>query len=173
MEIIFKGLPEDIEKFMNEIVYPVIRKRQAETMGHYFRITEDKKDYWSRKPESGTKIRRFKGYFPELYAKYKDPAYYKVDYAAESQKILLEDNNGIDYLKEVPEPVEAEKRALEDAEWYQGKVLEAQEENKILRQRIEYLKNKLKEAEREQEENKRLKREQAYLIKLLELKHKV
>ena len=67
MEIIFKGVPYEIEKFMNEVFYPVIYQRQHETEGHYFRITEDKGDYWSRRPESGIKVRRIRGYFPGFY----------------------------------------------------------------------------------------------------------
>ena len=67
MELIFKGLPEDIERFFNEILYPVIRQRQEETEGHYFRITEDKGDYYSRDPKAGNKVRRIKGYFPARY----------------------------------------------------------------------------------------------------------
>lgn len=74
MELIFKGKQEDIEKFVNEILYPVIRQRQDETQGHYFRITEDKGDYYSRDPKAANKVRRIKGYFPGLY--------YKVDYYA-------------------------------------------------------------------------------------------
>lgn len=67
MELIFKGLPKDIERFFNEILYPVIRQRQDETQGHYFRITEDKGDYYSRDPKAGNKVRRIKGYFPGEY----------------------------------------------------------------------------------------------------------
>ena len=78
MEIIFKGRPEEIERFVNEIIYPVVRQRQKETEGHYFRITEDKGDYYSRDPEAGNKVRRIRGYFPG--------SYYKVDIYADRYK---------------------------------------------------------------------------------------
>ena len=78
MEIIFKGKPEEIERFVNEVIYPVIRTRQRETEGHYFRFTEDKGDYYSRNPEAGNKVRRIKGYFPGRY--------YEVDFYADKYK---------------------------------------------------------------------------------------
>jgi len=72
MELIFHGDKADIEKFLNEIIYPVIRERQRDTEGHYFRITEDNGEYVSRKPE-GMKVRRIRGYFYERY--YPDSKY--------------------------------------------------------------------------------------------------
>ena len=69
MEIILKGHPEDVEKFLNEIVFPVIRQRQAETQGRYFRITGDFSDYWKRNVNPHMKVRKIRGYFPEMYYK--------------------------------------------------------------------------------------------------------
>lgn len=67
MELVFRGKKEDIEKFMNEIIYPVIHQRQVETEGRYFRFTEDNGEYVSRKPDYPIKLRRIRGYFPGLY----------------------------------------------------------------------------------------------------------
>lgn len=75
MEIVFKGDPEEIEKFMNEIVYPVVYQRQQETEGHYFRFTEDDGHYFARSPKWLYRARRVRGYFPGFYYKedwYKD-----------------------------------------------------------------------------------------------------
>lgn len=77
MDIIFKGTEEEIEKFVTEIIYPVVRERQGETDGHYFRITEDKGDYMSRKKDNVV-TRRIRGYFPGMY--------YKVDIYADKYK---------------------------------------------------------------------------------------
>ena len=74
MDIIFKGTQEEIEKFVNEIIYPVVLKRQKETEGHYFRITDDRGEYLSRKNDN-IFTRRIKGYFPGRY--------YDVDYYAD------------------------------------------------------------------------------------------
>lgn len=75
MELILKGDPEEIEKFMNEIFYPVVYQRQRETDGHYFRITEDDGKYFARSPKWLYRARRVRGYFPGFYYKedwYKD-----------------------------------------------------------------------------------------------------
>lgn len=69
MEIILNGHAEDVEKFLNEIILPVIRQRQAETEGRYFRITGDFSDYWKRNPNQRMKVRKIRGYFPETYYK--------------------------------------------------------------------------------------------------------
>ena len=45
MDIIFKGTKDEIERFITEIIYPVVWERQKETDGHYFRITDDKGEY--------------------------------------------------------------------------------------------------------------------------------
>lgn len=77
MDLIFKGTKEEIEKFVNEIIYPVVRERQRETEGHYFRFTDDKGDYQSRKKDN-IFVRRIRGYFPGMY--------YKVDIYADKYK---------------------------------------------------------------------------------------
>lgn len=68
MDIIFKGRKEEIERFINEVVYPVIKEKQKEMSGKYFRITDDKGDYLSRKPDNIV-VRRIRGYFPSDYYK--------------------------------------------------------------------------------------------------------
>lgn len=78
MDIIFKGHIKDIERFVNEIIYPVVKQRRLETEDHYFRITEDKGDYYSRDPNSTLKVRRMRGYFPGHY--------YEVDFYADKYK---------------------------------------------------------------------------------------
>lgn len=77
MDFIFKGTKEEIERFISEVIYPVIRQRQRETEGHYFRITEDTGEYMSRKPDNIV-TRRIRGYFPG--------SYYKVDIYADKYK---------------------------------------------------------------------------------------
>lgn len=77
MDLIFKGTKDEIEKFIEEIIYPVIRERQGETEGHYFRITDDKGEYQSRKKDNVV-TRRVRGYFPGLY--------YDVDIYADKYK---------------------------------------------------------------------------------------
>lgn len=77
MDLIFKGTQDEIERFVNEVIYPVIRKRQKETEGHYFRFTDDKGDYMSKKDDNIV-VRRIKGYFPG--------SYYKVDFYADKYK---------------------------------------------------------------------------------------
>jgi hypothetical protein len=77
MDLIFKGTKDEIEKFINEVIYPVIRERQGETEGHYFRITDDKGEYQSRKKDNVV-TRRIRGYFPGLY--------YDVDIYADKYK---------------------------------------------------------------------------------------
>ena len=69
MDIIFKGFEEDIERFVNEVIYPVVFERQRETDGHYFRFTDNKGEYYSRDPECKIKVRRMRGYFPDSYHK--------------------------------------------------------------------------------------------------------
>ena len=75
MDIIFKGTPDEIERFITEVIYPVIRERQGETDGHYFR--ENTGEYRSRKKDNIV-TRRLRGYFPG--------SYYKVDYYADKYK---------------------------------------------------------------------------------------
>ena len=77
MDLIFKGFQDEIEKFVNEIIYPVIKQRQHETEGHYFRFTADPGEYQSRKKDN-IFTRRIRGYFPGLY--------YKVDFYADQYK---------------------------------------------------------------------------------------
>lgn len=77
MDIIFKGTQDEIERFVTEVIYPVIRQRQRETEGHYFRFTDDKGDYMSKKKDNIV-VRRIRGYFPG--------SYYKVDYYADKYK---------------------------------------------------------------------------------------
>lgn len=77
MDLIIKGEKDEIEKFVNEIIYPVIWARQKETDGHYFRFTDDKGDYQSRKKDNIV-VRRIRGYFPGLY--------YDVDIYADKYK---------------------------------------------------------------------------------------
>ena len=74
MELVFRGKKEEIERFINEIIYPVIHDRQVETEGHYFRFTEANGAYVSRKPDYPIKLGRIRGYFPG--------SYYPVDYYA-------------------------------------------------------------------------------------------
>lgn len=78
MYIYLKGSKEEIEKFVTEIIYPVVKERQAETEGHYFRITEDEGEYIPHKKDSNTVTRRIRGYFPGMY--------YKVDFYADKYK---------------------------------------------------------------------------------------
>lgn len=77
MDLIFKGTKEEIEKFVTEIIYPVVWERQGETLGKYFRFTEDKKEYVSRRNDN-IYTRRIRGYFPGLY--------YDVDIYADKYK---------------------------------------------------------------------------------------
>lgn len=77
MDIVFKGTKDEIEKFINEVIYPVIKERQKETEGHYFRITDDKGEYLSKKDDN-IFTRRFRGYFPGFY--------YDVDIYADKYK---------------------------------------------------------------------------------------
>ena len=87
MELIFKGSEADIEKFINEIIYPVIYQRQYETEGHYFRITEDNKKYLSRQGRYNH-VRRMRGYFP---GKYYDIDFYEGKYDPQKDFIVNED----------------------------------------------------------------------------------
>ena len=75
MEIVFKGDPQEIERFINEIIYPIVYERQKETEGHYFRITMDDGVYYARTERWLYKARKMRGYFPGFYYKedwYKD-----------------------------------------------------------------------------------------------------
>lgn len=67
MEIILRGGKEEIEIFLNEVFYPIIRKRQGETLGHYFRITEDPGEYWPSRKKKSDLVRIIRGYFPRQY----------------------------------------------------------------------------------------------------------
>lgn len=96
MEIIFKGHADDVERFINEIILPVIYQRQNETQGRYFRITGDKSDYWRRNPNPNFKVRKIRGYFPA--------SYYPVDFfEGKYDRITLDQmakENMIDELEE-------------------------------------------------------------------------
>ena len=73
MDIIFKGRKEEIERFVNEVIYPVIKEKQKQTDRKYFRITDDKGDYRSKKADNIV-VRRIRGYFPGDYYKVTVPA---------------------------------------------------------------------------------------------------
>ena len=99
LELIFKGSQADIEKFMNEVIYPVIRQRQGETQGHYFRITEDNGVYLMKRPDAYYRVRRIRGYFPGKY--------YPVDYYAGKYDTGKEYNvNDEGLVEESPKPAE-------------------------------------------------------------------
>ncbi|MBQ9212128.1 MAG: hypothetical protein IJ153_10570 [Clostridia bacterium] len=83
MDIIFKGTKDEIERFITEIIYPVVWERQKETDGHYFRITDDKGEYQSRRPDN-IFTRRIRGYFPG--------SYYEVDIYADKYKPKNQEN---------------------------------------------------------------------------------
>lgn len=68
MEIIIKGTEEEVNKFINEIIFPTVEQKQEETRGRYFRITGDFPDFWKHIPQ-GIKVRKIRGYFPEMYYK--------------------------------------------------------------------------------------------------------
>lgn len=65
MEIILHGTKREVKQFTEEILFPVIRQKQEETEGKYFRITKDISDYW--KTEKYQKVRKIRGYFPTHY----------------------------------------------------------------------------------------------------------
>lgn len=67
MEIVFKGHPSEIEKFVNEIIYPIVREKVNETNNRYFRITMDDGVYYRRSERWGYRARKMRGYFPEFY----------------------------------------------------------------------------------------------------------
>lgn len=65
MEIILHGTKREVKQFTEEILFPVIHQKQAETEGKYFRITKDISDYWNT--PKFQKVRKIQGYFPAHY----------------------------------------------------------------------------------------------------------
>ena len=60
MEIFLRGRIEDIEKFLEEILYPAAANRD------HFRITENNGEY-RQSIKKCYKVRKVRGYFPETY----------------------------------------------------------------------------------------------------------
>ena len=66
MDIILKGRPEEINRFVEVALYPIIKQINEENGYGYFKLTQDDGLLRDRGAGKLYKSRYFKGYFPDI-----------------------------------------------------------------------------------------------------------